>query len=153
MFCFKFAVNVVRPASCCFVLHHGWFASVVRSVPVLRSRVLAPEFSPSTLPPDRHSTDSSDLPLPGSCSFFAFATLRCLFSPGLVSSRYLSLKITGYLLEPLLGQPVSICRNFTLAEHVVLTYFSTFYSFYHGWYLYQIQETVINAFLSSPDTA
>ena len=24
---------------------------------------------------------------------------------------------------------------------------------YHGWYLYQIQETVINAFLSSPDAA
>ena len=67
----------------CFILHHGWFATVVRSVSVLRSRVLAPEFSPSTLPPDRHSTDSSDLPLPGSCSSIAFATLRCLFSPGL----------------------------------------------------------------------
>ena len=116
MFCFKFAVNVVRPASCCFILHHGWFASVVRSVPVLRSRVLALELSLSTLPPDRHSTDSSDLPLPGSCSFFAFATLRCLFSPGLVSSRYLSLKITGYLLEPLLGQPVSICRMWSLHD-------------------------------------
>jgi len=44
--------------------HHGWFATVVRSVSVLRSRALAPEFSPSTLPPDRHSTDLSDLPLP-----------------------------------------------------------------------------------------
>ena len=144
-----FQVCGVRFSSrlCCFILHHGWFATVVRSVSVLRSRVLAPEFSPSTLPPDRHSTDSSDLPLPGSCSFFAFATLRCLFSPGLVSSRYLSLKITGYLLEPLLGQPVSICRPWSLQQ------WRLFHSFYHGWYLYQIQETVINAFLSSPDTA
>ena len=130
-----------------FHFEHGWFATVVRSLPVSRSRVLAHEFSPSTLPPDRHSTDSSDLPLPGSCSFFAFATLRCLFSPGLVSSRYLSLKITGYLLEPLLGQPVSTCRPWSLQQ------WRLFYSFYHGWYLYQIQETVINAFLSSPDAA
>ena len=26
-------------------------------------------------------------------------------------------------------------------------------SYFYGWYLYQIQETVINAFLSPPDTA
>ena len=124
MFCFKFAVNVVRPASCCFILHHGWFASVVRSVPVLRSRVLAPEFSPSPLSPDRHSTDSSDLPLPGSCSSIAFVTHRCSFSLCLATSRYFSLTITGYLLEPLLGQPVSIRRPWSLQVRRLFYIFS-----------------------------
>ena len=153
MFCFKFAVNVFRPAlavSSCITAGlpplFGRSPSCVLAFSLLSSRYR--RFLLIGTPPTR------------------VICLSRARAPSLRSLRFVACsRQVSSVLAISRSKPLGTCWSFCSVNQCQFVGTSRmsytwslhssrlFFSFYHGWYLYQIQETVINAFLSSPDTA